>query len=64
MKVVIRLSTKNGKTSAHFVGAVSCCGTIMDAIQEKRKQEFNLAQGLVANLMKGVPDGGNQTIKT
>jgi hypothetical protein len=46
------------------VGAVSCCGTIMDAIQEKRKQEFNRAQGLVANLMKGVPDGGNQTIKT
>lgn len=56
MKVVIRLSTKTGKSSAHFVGAVSCCATIMDATQEKRKQEFQRAQGLVAKLLRGEPN--------
>lgn len=59
MKVVIRLSTTTGKATAHFVGAVSCCATIGDAVQEKRKQQFHQAQGLVACIIKGDPNASN-----
>ena len=54
MRVVIKLSTKTGRSSAHFVGSLACCALGPQADPEKERVRLlaNKAQYLVARIMK------------